>query len=66
MNLVRIAVLGIALTTLVGCGGEPAKGTATPSANAAAKPPSGSTTVTNADGTTSETTSAGKVQDPVE
>jgi len=65
MSMVRFMVLVSGLAFFAGCGGDTPKG-AIPSTNAAAKPPSGVTTVTNADGTTSETSSAGKIQDPVE
>jgi len=64
MNLVRFTVLVIGLALVAGCGDTP-KGAA-PSANPAPKPPSGTSTVTNADGSTSEGSSNAATQPVVE
>ena len=65
MMILRSCMVVGLLAFAVGCGGDSSKG-AVQSANPTAKPPSGTTTVTNADGTTSETASNNKIQDPVE
>jgi len=65
MMILRSCMVVGLLAFAVGYGGDSPKG-ASQTANPAAKPPSGTTTVTNADGTTSETASNNKIQDPVE
>ncbi|MEI8211971.1 MAG: hypothetical protein WCI02_07470 [Planctomycetota bacterium] len=64
MNLVRFTVLVFGLVLVVGCGDAP-KGP-TPSSNPAPKPPTGTSTVTNADGSTSEGASNAATQPVLE